>query len=76
METTVRQLLRDFPAARKAALRGETVRIKTREGNLVLTAEKPEKKSILGWGVGLVEEVPGVDLTQPTLPDEFWKPSL
>ena len=76
METTVRQLLRDFPAARKAAMRGETVRIKTREGNLVLTAEKPMKKGVLGFAMGMVEEVPGVDLTQPTLPEEYWKPSL
>ncbi len=48
MQTNVSELLRNFPKIRRAALAGETVLIRTREGNLVLTAEKPAGQSLFG----------------------------
>jgi hypothetical protein len=44
--TNVSELLRNFPKVRRAALAGERVVIETREGNLVLTAEKPAARSL------------------------------
>ena len=41
METTVTELLREFPRVRRAALAGETVIIKSREGNLRLSLDAP-----------------------------------
>ncbi|MDZ4695222.1 MAG: hypothetical protein SGI86_08725 [Deltaproteobacteria bacterium] len=48
MQTNVSELLRNFPKVRQAALAGERVIIRTREGNLVLTAEKPMGRSLFG----------------------------
>lgn len=55
METTVTQLLREFPKIRRAALRGERVVIRTRGGNLVLQREAPEKP-LLGSLAGQAED--------------------
>ena len=44
MQINVSGLLREFPKAKRAALAGERVHIKTREGNLILMAEKPAGK--------------------------------
>jgi len=46
--TTVTTLLREFPKIRRAAMAGERIIIRTRQGNLVLTAEKPTGSGILG----------------------------
>lgn len=42
MEATVTELLREFPKIRRAALRGERVRIQTRGGALILQREVPQ----------------------------------
>lgn len=67
MRANVSELLRNFPAIRRAALAGERVVIETREGNLVLTAEKPEPSTLFGslsWAIdsgGLSEKDSGAD---------------
>ena len=48
IRTNVSELLRNFPKVRRAALAGERVVIHTREGNLVLMAEKPAGRSLFG----------------------------
>lgn len=48
MQTNVSGLLREFPRIKRAALAGDRVVIKTREGNLVLTAQKPAGDSLFG----------------------------
>lgn len=48
MDTNVSELLRNFPKIRRAALAGERVVIHTREGNLVLTAEKTVGRALFG----------------------------
>jgi len=48
MRANVSELLRNFPRIRRAALSGERVVIQTREGNLVITAERSEHKSLFG----------------------------
>ncbi|MEI6676627.1 MAG: hypothetical protein WCO57_15765 [Verrucomicrobiota bacterium] len=75
MQTNVSTLLREFPRVKRAALRGERVVIKTREGNLVLAAESPPERNLLGSMRGTFIET-GTDLTTPTLPEPAWKPSL
>jgi hypothetical protein len=73
MQTNVSTLLREFPKIRRAALRGERVIIETREGNLVLTAEKPASGSILGSMRGRVA-VTDDSLDEPT--EMNWNPTL
>ena len=75
MQTNVSTLLREFPKVKRAALRGERVVIKTREGNLVLAAESPPERHLLGSMRGTFSETGG-DLSTPTLPETDWKPSL
>ncbi len=48
MQTNVSELLRNFPKIRRAALAGEPVVIRTREGDLLLTAKKPAGSSMFG----------------------------
>ena len=48
MQINVSGLLREFPKAKRAALAGERVHIKTREGNLILMAEKPDSDTLFG----------------------------
>jgi hypothetical protein len=72
MRTTVTTLLREFPKIRRAALNGERVIIETREGNLVLEAERPKENRILGSWKGKIRTPRGVDLTQPTTEEREW----
>lgn len=74
MQLNVSTLLREFPKARQAAMRGERVQIKCREGNLILMAENPPSGQILGRMKGRLQEAPGSDLTAPTAPDREWNP--
>jgi hypothetical protein len=74
MKTNVSTLLREFPKVRRAALAGETVIIETREGNLRLTADRPEHGSALGCLKGRMR-VSG-DIVGPTTSADAWKPSL
>ena len=41
MDSTVTELLRDFPRVKRAVLAGEAVIIKSREGNFRLTLDTP-----------------------------------
>ena len=75
MQTNVSTLLREFPKVKRAALRGERVVIRTREGNLVLSAEFPPDRALLGSMRGTFRDT-GTDLSTPTLPASAWKPSL
>ena len=75
METTVSTLLREFPKVRRAALSGETVIIKTREGNLRLCRDESSKGKIIGCLQG---QLLGSEdtLDQPTSLDGDWKASM
>jgi hypothetical protein len=75
MRANVSELLRNFPAIRRAALAGERVVIETREGNLVLTAEKPEPRTLFG---ALSDSIDSKALTEAEsgASDEDWKASL
>ena len=75
MKTNVSTLLREFPKVRRAALSGEDVIIVTREGNLRLTADKPEGGSILGCTKGQVLYSDD-KLDEPTTTDDEWNASL
>jgi hypothetical protein len=75
METTVTTLLRDFPRIRRAALAGETVIIKSREGNFRFTLDKPVSGGLLGCMQGRLRESAD-DLDQPTTDDTLWNSSL
>lgn len=72
MQTNVSTLLRDFPKVRQAAMRGERVVIKTREGNLILTAESSKGSHILGSMSGELLVTSGVDLTTPMTTEGEW----
>jgi hypothetical protein len=48
MRSTVTELLRNFPKIRRAVLAGERVVIDTRDGELVLTANKPAAGGLFG----------------------------
>lgn len=73
MVTNVRSFLRDFTTFKAKARKGETVRVKDKEGVFLFTADAP-RKSLLGAARGKIT-VHG-DLTKPTLPGDGWKPSL
>ncbi len=73
MQINVSGLLRDFPKAKKAALQGGRVIIKTREGNLVLMSEHAVEEKILGSMKGSFQILEGVDLTLPTTLDPEWR---
>lgn len=73
VNTNVRTFLRDFARFKARARRGETVRVKDREGEFLFTAGAV-RKSLLGAAKGKI--VFHEDLTKPTLPKDGWKPSL
>ena len=75
MQTNVSELLRNFPKIRRAALAGERVVIRTREGNLVLTAEKPAGSSLFG---SLASTIDSADMTEADsgADQSDWHPSL
>ena len=75
MQSNVSTLLREFPKVKRAALRGERVVIQTREGNLLLSAESPPDRTLLGSMRGTFTDA-GTDLSAPTLPASAWNPSL
>lgn len=68
-------MLREFPKIRRAAMAGEDVIVQTREGNLRITAEKPETSSILGCLSGQIKRMDD-DLDKPTSDDVEWSASL
>jgi hypothetical protein len=73
METNVRTFLRNFTTFKAKARKGETVRVKDKEGVFLFTADA-SRKSLLGVARGKITL--HTDLTQPTLPNDAWKPSL
>lgn len=75
MQTNVSELLRNFPKIRRAALAGERVVIRTREGNLVLTAEKPAGNSLFGILKSTIDSR-RMNEADSGADDEDWKPSL
>jgi len=74
MNTTTRSFLRDFAAHKAKARRGETVRIKDREGEYIFMAVSLKRRSLLGAAKGLIRSTD--DLSSPTLQDSEWKPGL
>lgn len=75
MKTNVSGLLRDFPRIRRAVLAGEEVLVETREGNLLIVAEKPPSGSLYG-SMGDEIESSADDIDTPTLPSSEWGASL
>ena len=74
METTVSTLLREFPKVRRVALSGETVIIKTREGDLRLSKDESSKLPVLGRLRGrLLESDDEIDT--PTSSNADWQAS-
>lgn len=73
MVTNVRTFLRDFTTFKAKARKGETVRVRDKEGEFLFTADTP-RKSLLGAARGKI--VFHADLTKPTLTDDHWKPSV
>ncbi len=73
METNTRTFLRDFTAIKAKARKGETVRVRDKEGWFLFTAAA-SKRSLLGAARGKI--VFHDDLSKPTLPSDAWKPSL
>jgi hypothetical protein len=75
MESTVTELLRDFPRVRRAVLAGEVVIIKSREGNFRLTLDTPATGSLVGCLKGLVSRTDdGID--HPTSDALSWESRL
>jgi hypothetical protein len=75
MIASVSTLLREFPKVRRAVLSGEDVLVKTREGMLRITKDKPAGAGILGRCRGLIASMDDT-LDEPTTsPDEWLKPS-
>lgn len=75
MEINVSDLLRNFPKVRRAALAGQRVVIRTRDGDLVLMADKPPTKGLFGALASAVQsdalspEDSGIDASD-------WSPGL
>lgn len=75
METTVSTLLREFPKVRRAALSGEAVIIKTREGNLRLSKDESSQLPVVGCLRGqLLKSDDRIDA--PTSSNADWQATL
>lgn len=75
MEATVTELLREFPRLRRAALAGEKIIIKSREGDLQLMSGAGQPSSLVGAMRGqLVHSADDID--QPTTKGADWPASL
>jgi hypothetical protein len=75
MESTVTELLRDFPRFRRAVFAGETVIIKSSEGNMRLTLDSPAEGSLLGCLKGQLIASDD-DLDRPTSTSAMWESCL
>jgi hypothetical protein len=71
MIANVSTLLREFPKIRRAALAGETVIIRTREGDLEITARQEEPKPLLGALQGMLR-FSADDLDRPSVEPDEW----
>jgi hypothetical protein len=74
MVTNTRTFLRSFTTFKSRARKGETVRVKDQTGEFLFTAVTPARKSLLGAAAGKINF--HADLTQPSLSNDSWKPSL
>lgn len=72
MDTNITTLLRDFPRIRRAAVAGERIVVRTREGNLILTAEKASGRALVGCLKGRGVDH-GIDPSAHTLPLSEWR---
>lgn len=70
MQTTITELLREFSKVQRAVLSGETVIIRSREGNMRLSLDHGEDQARVGALRGLVQT--REDLTAPTTEDSEW----
>jgi hypothetical protein len=68
MEATVTELLREFPRLRRAALAGEMVIIKSREGDLQLARDATKLTSLIGALQGQIVHSAD-DIDRPTTSD-------
>ncbi len=75
MNATVTELLREFPRLRRAALAGERIVIKSREGDLLLTRDSKQPASLIGAMPGMLARSDD-DLDSPTMPENEWGASL
>jgi hypothetical protein len=75
MESTVTELLREFPRVKRAVLSGETVIIKTRDGNFRLTLDSPATGGSLGCMKGLAIRSDN-NIDRPTAEPSAWDPKL
>jgi hypothetical protein len=75
MEATVTELLREFPRLRRAALAGERVIIRSREGDLQLTRDTAKPASLVGAMQGQLVHSDD-DIDQPTTTEADWGGSL
>jgi len=75
MESTVTELLREFPRVKRAVLSGETVIIKTRDGNFRLTLDSPATGGLLGCMKGLAIRSDN-NIDRPTTEPSAWDPKL
>jgi len=75
MEATVTELLREFPRVRRAVLSGQTVIIKSREGNMRLSLDTPPAGALVGCLKGLLI---GSDdhIDRPTTDSRSWDSDL
>ena len=71
MKTNVSTLLRDFPRVRRTVLSGEDVWVKTREGTLRITADKPAGSLVLGRCRDLLVRTDD-DIDEPSTTPEEW----
>lgn len=75
MESTVTELLREFPRVRRAVFAGETVIIKSREGNMRLTLDTLGPGSLIGCMKGLLTTTDD-DIDRPTSDNRSWDSHL
>jgi hypothetical protein len=71
----VTELLREFPRVRRAVMAGETVIIKSREGNMRLTLDVQNPVSLVGCMKGRIIRTDD-DLDRPTTEEKDWEPHL
>ena len=75
MNATVTELLREFPRLRRAAMAGERIVIKSREGDLLLTRDSKQPASLVGAMRGLLVRSDD-NLDGPTTRQGEWGASL
>lgn len=75
MDTNVTTLLREFPKVRQAALRGETVIIRSREGDFQFSLLRQAGAPLVGCLKSRIVDMDD-ELDRPTCDLEDWKPSL